>query len=81
MIDAEDIPDWAEDEADPFLGITCQIVHATGKAYLIRTKSGKEAWLPMSQVQLLDDREDDWRVFAVPEWLCREKGIIGGRLD
>lgn len=50
------------------------VVHETEKAVLFRTDSGKEVWLPKSQIEV--DRSGKHPVVTLPEDLAIEKELI-----
>jgi hypothetical protein len=50
--------------------ILAEVRRETDKAWLI-FDGAREAWLPKSKV------ERDGSTFTLPEWLAREKGLLG----
>jgi len=55
--------------------ITGYVQFKTAKALLFYD-GVKEAWLPVSQVEIVEEKDDAVTVLAVPEWLAVEKGFI-----
>lgn len=55
-----------------------EVRHETEKAYLV-FDGEHETWIPKSMIRseriVASSRSDD-RVFEIPEWLAREKGIV-----
>lgn len=54
--------------------ITLLIKHETDKAYLV-SDGDRDVWLPKSQVELLDQIEDEGD-FEISEWLAKDKELI-----
>ena len=75
MYDWEEYHNYNEEYADAIqegvgqvIPCECQVVHETGKAYLLHiTKLNKECWFPKSQVKLLS-----LRLCEIPTWLIRK---------
>ena len=60
--------------------IIVTIEKKTGKAALIKTTTGKETWVPFSQVPTLAKASLGSTVSAlIPMWLVNQKKLIGGR--
>lgn len=52
--------------------IDVSLEHETDKAMLVKTQEGFTAWLPKSQVQVLEQKGRELRL-KIPEWLFDEK--------
>jgi hypothetical protein len=52
--------------------VTADLVHETEKAYLLRSDTGDEAWVPKAAVEY--DRAEG--VFTMPRRLAEEKGLV-----
>ena len=51
--------------------------HETAKAWLVSDTGEKDDafWLPLSQIEIIDDEADEAVVLDVPNWLAEEKGL------
>jgi hypothetical protein len=57
-------------------GLRAEILGETGKAWLTRTPSGGETWLPRSQVEHHGADAVGRTIFVLPSWLARKKGFL-----
>lgn len=56
--------------------IEAQVKHTTPKAYLIEDGTGKEFWLPKSQVVYVGEPDVDGnREFTITAWIAKQNGI------
>jgi hypothetical protein len=60
-------------EPPTYTDLDAVLIRETTKAGLFRFKSGKEIWLPWSQVQFTNGK------VSVPDWLCANNGLYGER--
>jgi hypothetical protein len=51
--------------------------HETDKAVLVSETGDKDDafWLPLSQIEIIDDENDEAAIPAVPEWLAKKNGL------
>ena len=56
--------------------LTCNIVHVTDRAFLIRVDE-QEEWIPKSQIEDSSyDEKLNITTLVIPEWLAIEKNLI-----
>jgi hypothetical protein len=56
-------------------GLRAEVLAETAKAWLARTPSGRETWLPRSQVESHGADAAGRTIFILPVWLARKKGF------
>jgi predicted secreted protein len=72
----------AEQMKSDLVDIACFVRMETMQAYLIDAGTGKEIWVPKSQVEITDKDESTlWnnrtaKIATMPEWLAKDKGLI-----
>lgn len=65
----------ARDMAKELFDIVVKIKHRTEKAVLVTVDDDNEEWLPLSQIEV-DDNKDGTHTVTAPVWLLTDKGLI-----